>query len=289
MSRATTNPTPGSLFKSLHGAPGGFIMPNAWDAGSAAILSAVGFRAIATTSAGIAFSLGRQDYDVRHDSHGVSREVMFERIGEIVNAVEIPVSADLEAGYGHAPEAVAETIGLAMDAGLAGANIEDRIPGEPGLYDEALAIDRLSAAREIIDSRGGAFVLTARTDAFLTGYADPAAESIRRANQYRLAGADCLYAPGPTDLETIGLLVREIDGPINVVMGLGNAAGDANELLAAGVQRISLGGSMARSALAWVRRCAEEVFERGTVGFAQSQLSQSELNELFAGQSRLRG
>jgi 2-methylisocitrate lyase-like PEP mutase family enzyme len=269
-------------FKALHTAKGGFIMPNAWDAGSALVLTAAGFPAIATTSAGIAFSLGKQDYGVTTASLAVSREEMFEHIRKIVDAVTLPVNADLEAGYGDDPDAVAETIALAIDAGVAGGNIEDKIPGRPRLYDEALAVERIAAARAAIDRKGSAFVLTARTDPFAVSGKAGLAESIRRANRYREAGADCLYAPGPSDVETVTTLVREIDGPINVVMGLGAASGNARALLAASVQRISLGGSIARSALGFVRRCAQELREHGTLGFAEEQISQSDLNALFA-------
>jgi 2-methylisocitrate lyase-like PEP mutase family enzyme len=271
----------GQTFTTLHAERPGFIMPNAWDAGSAAVLAAAGFKAIATTSAGIAFSLGKQDYGISHPSLSVSREEMFDRVRQIVDTVPIPVSGDLEAGYGDRPEDVAETIAMAIDAGLAGANIEDKKPQENSLYDEALAIERIAAAREVIAKRGVPFILTARTDVFLQPGGKPA-DAIRRANLFRSAGADCLYAPGPSDLATSQLLVREIDGPINVVIGLGSAKANARELLASGVQRISLGGSIARSALGFVRRCAQELIDEGTIRFAETQIGQSELNALFA-------
>jgi 2-methylisocitrate lyase-like PEP mutase family enzyme len=265
-------------FKTLHVA-GGFIMPNAWDAGSAVILAEQGFAAIATTSAGVAFSLGKPDYGV--SQHGVTREEMLARVGDITRAVNVPVNADLEAGYGDGPEIVAETIKLAIEAGAAGGNIEDRMPGEIKLYDEALAVERIAAARRAIDAMGGAFVLTARTDGFLVSASDALKRSIRRANLYRAAGADCLFVPGPVDVGAVVTLVREIEGPLNVVMGLGQAAGNANALIAAGVRRISLGGSIARSALGLVRRAAQELRERGTVTFAAEQIPQSSLNETF--------
>lgn len=273
---------PGLAFKALHAAPGGFIMPNAWDGGSAAVLAAAGFKAIATTSAGIAFSLGKQDYYISDTALAVTREEMFDRIREIVEAVRIPVSADLEAGYGEGPDDVARSIAWAMDAGLAGANIEDKNPLEEALYDEDRAVERIAAARASIDSCGGAFVLTARTDAMQFGPAGALAEGIRRLNRYREAGADCLYAPGASDLPTVRTLVREVDGPINMVMGLGNAVGSAHEYLAAGVRRISLGGSIARAALAFIDRCAVELIGPGTVGFAAGQMSHIQLNALMA-------
>ena len=269
-------------FKSLHAAKSGFIMPNAWDGGSAAVLAAAGFPAIATTSAGIAFALAKQDYDVTSAALAVPREEMFDHIRQIVRAANVPVNADLEAGYGDSPKAVAETIVMAIEAGLAGGNIEDKIPNRLELYDEALAIERIAAARSAIDACRSAFVLTARSDAILQSGKAGIADGIRRSNRYREAGADCLYVPGASDIDTVRILAREIAGPINVVMGLGTATGNAHALLAVGVQRISLGGSIARSALGFVRHCAEELRDHGTIGFAEQQISQSDLNALFA-------
>ena len=273
-------------FRALHAASRGFIMPNAWDAGSAAVLAAAGFPAIATTSAGIAFALARQDYGVTDAARAVPREAMFRCMRGIVEAVAVPVNGDLEAGYGDSPEAVAETIAMAIDAGLAGGNIEDKIPGRQALYDEGLAVERIAAARSVIAARGSAFVLTARSDTLLLAGRAGLAKGIARCNRYRAAGADCLYMPGAVDLETIGRLVREIDGPINVVMGLGTNEGNAHDLIAAGVRRISLGGTIARAALGLVKRAAAELREKGTLGFAEGQMPGAELNALFA---RVRG
>jgi 2-methylisocitrate lyase-like PEP mutase family enzyme len=255
-------------------------MPNAWDAGSAIVLAEAGFAAIATTSAGIAFSLGKADHAIPGGATPVPRSEMFERIRQIAAAVDIPVNGDLEAGYGDRPEAVAETIRLAIDAGLAGGNIEDYANGV--LYDEELAADRIAAAREVIDAGGTDFVLTARTDGQLLKSPATMADSIRRANRYRQAGADCLYVPVVNDLATIATLVAEIDGPLNVVMGLGAATLTVSALRSAGVARISLGGSIARAALGFVREGARELLERGTIGFAEVQIPQGELNALFA-------
>lgn len=269
-----------TTFQALHAAPRGFVMPNAWDAGSAIILAQAGFAAIATTSAGIAFSMGRPDYQVSDSTLAVSREAMFERMKEIADAVTVPVNGDLEAGWGDAPEAVAETIRMAITAGLAGGNIEDADAKSGGLYDEGLAVERIAAAAEAAKASG--FVLCARTDAFMTPGAGGLDAAIRRCNLFREAGADCLYAPGVTDPADIAQLVAEVDGPINVVMGLGNAENTTGKLLDAGVQRISLGGSIARAALAFVRRCAEELMGPGSIGFAAGQIPQGELNALFA-------
>lgn len=267
-------------FKALHET--GFIMPNAWDAGSAKILAAEGFPAIGTTSAGIAFALGRPDYQVCDPRLAVSREQMLRCIGEIVRAVGVPVSGDLEAGYGESPETVAETIRLAVGAGLAGGNIEDKDPAAEGLYDEVLAVERIAAARAEIEAGGDAFVLNARTDALVWSGSDGLATAIRRANRFLEAGADCVFTPGAADLETIRALTREIAGPLNVVVGLSGAEGNARAMLEAGARRISVGGSIARSCLGFVRSCARELRDAGTFTYAAGQLTQLELNALFA-------
>lgn len=272
-------------FKTLHTRRHGFVMPNAWDAGSAIILANEGFEAIATTSAGIAFSLGKPDYDVQDARLAVSRDSMFDRMRQIAEAVNIPVNGDLEAGYGDTPEIVAQTIRLAIDAGLAGGNIEDKIPGQRGLYPESLAVERIVAAREQISASRSAFVLTARTDVFAMQSSDAMETCIRRANRYREAGADCIFPPGVSDIELIQRLVREIDAPLNIVMGLGAASGNAGAILRTGVQRISLGGTFARSALGFIRASARELRDTGSIGFAAGQLSGSELNALFVGAS----
>jgi 2-methylisocitrate lyase-like PEP mutase family enzyme len=272
------------IFRTLHKT--GFIMPNAWDAGSAKLLASEGFEAIGTTSGGIAFALGKQDYYVSDGRLAVSRETMLARIREIVDAVDIPVSGDLEAGYGGHPETVAETVRLAIEAGLAGGNIEDKDPLANGLYDERLAVERIAAARAAIGAGEDSFFLNARTDALQSKAPDALEVAVRRANLFLEAGADCVFAPGAADLETIRILVREIAGPLNIVVGLASAEGNARSMIEAGVRRISLGGSMARSALGFVRQCARELRDQGTFTFAAGQISQAALNELFARSSR---
>ena len=274
-----------SQFRELHLASAGFVMPNAWDEGSAVILAQAGFPAIGTTSAGVAFSLARPDYDTRWDDIAVSATEMLDRVGRIARAVTVPVNADLEDGYGENPEDVAATIVRAIDAGLAGGNIEDKHPRAPGLYDEARAVERIAAARAAIDARGASFVLTARTDAMLCTHEevpDQLATAIRRGNAYRQAGADCVFPPGATTLNDVATLVKEIAAPLNMVTGLGQARVPPRALLDAGVQRVSLGGSIARSALGYVRRCAHELREHGTIEFAAIQIPQAELNAVFA-------
>jgi 2-methylisocitrate lyase-like PEP mutase family enzyme len=270
-------------FKAMHTTSRGFVMPNAWDAGSAVLLAQEDFTAIATTSAGIAFSLGRPDYQSPDPRISVTRETMFARIREIVEAVPIPVSGDLEDGYGPRPEDVVQTIRLAIEAGLAGGNIEDRDRrGADVLFDETLAVDRIKAARAAIDASGNDFVLVARTDAFLLPGGDGLRDSIRRGNLFRAAGADCIYPPGPADIDMIRTLVKEIDAPVNIVLGLGALRASVGELLDAGVGRISLGGSIARAALGFVRNAARELAKSGTNTFAAVQIGQGELNTLFA-------
>lgn len=269
-----------AAFAALHRQSRGFVMPNAWDAGSAVLLAEAGFPAIATTSAGIAFSLARPDFDIRDPAAAVPRDVMLERVREIASAVGLPVNGDLEDGYGRSPEAVAETIRLAIDAGLAGGNIEDHDPRAGALYDEALAAERIRAAREAVDASGSGFVLTARTDA--TPSADGLAACVRRLSAFRAAGADCLYAPRFPELEAIRRIVAETGGPLNVVIGLGPGHRATVPLLDAGVARISLGGAIARASMGFLRRAAAELAGSGTIGFADGQIPQAELNAIFA-------
>lgn len=254
-------------------------MPNAWDAGSAVILAEAGFSAIATTSGGVAYSLGRADHTIPQGASRVDREAMFDRIRQITDAVDLPVNGDLEDGFGESPEVVAETIRLAIDAGLAGGNIEDWARGR--LYDETLALERIVAARETIAAAGSAFVLTARTDGQQLGPPASLASSIERANRYRQAGADCVFVPGVNDLEAIATLVREVDAPVNVVMGLNSTALTVAGLRSVGAARLSLGGTFARAALGFLRDSASELAEHGTLTFAENQIPHHELNALF--------
>jgi 2-methylisocitrate lyase-like PEP mutase family enzyme len=268
----------GEAFRSLHSNAGTFVMPNAWDAGSARMLAASGFSAIATTSAGIAFSQGVPDYEGR-----VSRTQMMDCIYRIAAAVDVPVSADLEAGYGAAPEDVGETIRLAIQAGVVGGNIED-YSGDVNapLFDEVLAAERIRAAREAGDGASVPFTLTARTDCYLAGRPNAFAEAVRRANLYRDAGADCLFVPGIKDLETISALVREVNGPLSVVMGLSGTSFIVADLKTLGVKRISIGGSLSRATFALIREAAQEMRQQGSFAFAERQIPDGELCDFFA-------
>lgn len=270
------------LFADMHRAQRGFVMPNAWDAGSARIMAEAGFAAIGTTSAGIAFSLGRPDFDIRDAKAALSRDDMFARVRQIVEAVSVPVNVDLEDGYGSSPETVADTVALAIAGGLAGGNIEDNDPRGEGLYPEALAVERIRAAKAAIARSGRSFMLTAKSDAFLTGETDPLATAIRRSNLFLAAGADCVFPCGAKDIGTVKTLLAEIDGPVNIVLGWNSLEASVPMLLDLGVARISLGGTIARSALGFVRRSALELRQTGTIGFAAQQIPQGELNALFS-------
>jgi 2-methylisocitrate lyase-like PEP mutase family enzyme len=269
-------------FVDLH-RDGCFLLPNAWDVGSARILASAGFPALATTSAGVAFSLGRPDHDffTEQPSDGrVDRDTMLRRVREIASEVPVPVSADLEDGYGEAPETVAETISLALAAGAAGANIED-FTGDRArpLYDATLSTERIQAARATLDASGHPFVLVGRTDVLLTG--GTLAETIDRANHYLAAGADCAFVPGASDAATIATLVGELTGPLNVVMGLTGGTLSVADLRDLGVRRITVGGSIARAMYGHLLSAAEELAQHGTFTYAADQLSQDTLNTLL--------
>lgn len=264
-------------FRALHLGEGTFVMPNPWDAGTARVLAAAGFEALGTTSAGVNFAAGHSDYD-----YTVPRAEMMAAYGRIATAVDLPVSGDLENGYGDTPEAVAETIRESIRLGLAGGSIEDHsADAAERLYDLELAADRIRAAREAADASEIPYTLTARAETYLVGHPDPFREGVRRVNRYREAGADCLYVPGVKDRETIAALVREADGPINVVMGLAGAPLSVAMLAEIGVKRISIGGSLARASFALVRRAAAEMLGAGTFGYAADQFPDDELCDLM--------
>jgi len=200
-------------FRRLHADNGTFLAPNAWNAGSARMLEAAGFPALSTTSAGIALSLGVPDYEGR-----LGREEMMKRIERIARAVDVPVSADLEGGYGPRPKDVAETIRQSVEAGVVGGNIDDYTgQAQAPLFDIELAVERIRAAREAADKTTIPYTLTARTDCYISGRAVPLREAVRRANRYREAGADCIVVPGVVDHAEIVALVQEIEAPINGV------------------------------------------------------------------------
>lgn len=266
-------------FRALHQIEKAFVMPNAWDAGSAKMLAAAGFHAIATTSAGIAFALGRPDSE-----GAVSREEMLATIQQIAQAVDLPVSADLEAGFGTEPETVADTIQLAIKAGVVGGNIEDFTgDAQQPLFDRQLATERIKVARIAADQTKIPFTLTARTDCYLTNHPQAFAEAVERANQYCEAGADCIFVPGVKDLITIERLVKAIPQSLTVVVGLIGTPFTVQQLADIGVRRITIGGSLARATYALIREAAQEIIRNGSFSYAETQIPDGELCEFFAG------
>jgi 2-methylisocitrate lyase-like PEP mutase family enzyme len=268
-------------FLAAHRRPGIIVLPNAWDVGSAILMAEAGFPAIATTSAGVAFAQGLPD------GQHISREAMLAIAGRIAAAVPVPVTADLEAGYGTRPEDVAATVTAALAAGLAGCNIEDSTSDrDHPLLDIGLATDRIRAGAEASRASGRPFVLNARADSLLgRGGDDKAnfADAVKRANAYSAAGADCLFVPGPMDADTIGRLAREIDGPLNVLGARGGRRSQLGvaELEALGVKRISIGGSLSVAVLGFVRRTLTQIREQGIFDYGEGALANAEVNRVM--------
>ena len=254
----------------LHSGPG-FVLPNAWDAGSARVLEQVGFPAIATTSAGIAWACGVPD------GGAIDRDSMLGHIGRIVDAVGVPVTADLEDGYGATAEEVGRTVARAAELGAVGANIEDVTGGR--LYGIEEAVERLAAARAAAPR--GRFVLNARTDTYFVGVeGDVFDQTVERCARYLDAGADCVFVPGVVEADDIRRLAAAIPGPLNVVAGLANTI-DAPTLFSLGVVRVSLGGSLARASLSGLERAARELIEHGTLSFLDGAISYADLQQRF--------
>jgi 2-methylisocitrate lyase-like PEP mutase family enzyme len=252
-------------FHALHQQPKAFVIPNPWNAGSARILEALGFPALATTSSGYAFAEGLRD-----SADDLTRDGVLGNARSIAKAVSLPVSADLQNGFGDAPEECARTIRLAAEAGLAGGSIEDATENAAApIYDFTLAVERVAAAAEA--ARACRLVLTARAENFLHGRPD-LDDTIRRLQAFAEAGADVLYAPGLLSLDAIHMLCSSVSKPVNVLMGLSGATYSVAELEQAGVRRISVGGSMARAALGAFVRAALEVRNEGTFTYAESAI-----------------
>lgn len=273
----------GERFRALHAGPGAFVIPNPWDAGTARILTHLGFQALTTTSGGLAFTLGKRD-----DAGMVTREETLANAKAIVDATDLPVAADLENGFGDAPEAAAETIRLAGEiAGLVGGSIEDST-GDPQrpLYGFQHAVERIAAAAEAARALPFPFVLVGRAENYLHGRRD-LDDTIRRLQAFAAAGADALYAPGLTRPEDIRTVCASVRKPVNVIMGLTgvtHTAFSVAELAALGVRRISLGSALSRAALGALLRAAREIQEHGTFTFAREALPYAEANDLVAGQ-----
>ncbi len=261
-------------FRSLHERASAFIIPNPWDIGSACILSHLGFEALATTSAGYANSIGQPD-------NTVDRDMTIAHAAAIVNATDLPVSADLENGFGDDPETVAETIRLAAGAGLAGGSIEDGTnrPEDP-LYELDLAVERIQAAVEAARSLPSPFTLTARAENFIVGRPD-LKDVIRRLQAYQMAGADVLYAPGLKNRDDIAAVVSSVDRPVNVLAGLPGIRLSLDDFSGIGVKRISLGSALSRTALGAFIRGAREMLEQGTFTFVDQAVSSREINDLL--------
>jgi len=261
-------------FADLHRQPAAFIIPNPWDIGGARILAQFGFKALATTSAGHAFSIGRKD-------DTVPREAVLSHLREIAGATDLPVSADLGKCFGDTPGIAAETIALAGATGIVGGSIEDAtcVPGQP-IYEKEYAVDRVRAAAESARKLPYRFTLTARCENYLHGRKD-LRDTIDRLQAYQAAGADVLFAPGLATKADIAEVVRSLDRPLNVVMGLVGVQLSAADLSELGVKRISVGSSLARAALGAFVRAAKELSATGTFSYADSALSSKDANAYF--------
>jgi 2-methylisocitrate lyase-like PEP mutase family enzyme len=241
-------------FRRLH-AEGCFVMPNPWDVGSAVALERLGFKALATTSAGFAWSLARPD-------QGVERAEVLEHLRQVASAVEVPVNADFEGGFADDPAGVAESVELAATTGIAGLSIEDSARGGDGLYPADLAVERIQAARRAIDDSGTGVLLTGRSEGFIAGRPD-LDETTRRLEAYAAAGADCLYAPGVTTVEQVSAIVAAVaPKPVNLLVH--KPFTTVAEATALGVRRISVGGALARTAWAGFVAAAQEIADDGT-------------------------
>ena len=271
----TPQTTKAAAFKALHERPGMFILPNPWDVGSARILAAQGFEALASTSAGFAASQGVSDYNV-------TREMKLAHVGKLAAATPLPLTADLESGFGHSPETCAETIRLGAEAGLVGGSIED-FTGDKAApqYEIAKAADRVRAAVEAAEALPFPFLVTARAENFFTGTPD-LRDTIARLQAYQEAGAHVLYAPALKTLDDIRVVIGEIDRPLNVLMGPFSGFGPLADLAEIGVKRVSLGSALANTAYGALVRAGEELLATGTLDFLKGAASGKALGDLMA-------
>jgi 2-methylisocitrate lyase-like PEP mutase family enzyme len=262
-------------FRRLHQGQRPLVLPNAWDAASARVIELAGAPAVATTSAGVSWVLGRGD------GQGLDRGEMLEAVGRIVRAVSVPVTADLESGYGEGtPAEVAETVGAAIDLGVVGINLEDSIGGE--LLPPERQVERIEAARSAAQAAGIDLVINARTDTYLFGAGaldGRQGDTVRRGRAYRAAGADCVFVPGVVDPETIAALVGAIGGPLNIMVGPG--APPVSELARLDVARVSVGPAITQAALEATSRAARELLEHGTYFSMEAALPFAEANGMF--------
>jgi 2-methylisocitrate lyase-like PEP mutase family enzyme len=263
-----------ALFRKLHEGPGAFLIGNPWDAGSARLLAALGYPALATSSGACAGTFGRRDGKV-------SREEALAHASAIVAATELPVSADLEKGFGDAPSDAAETIRLAGAAGLAGGSIEDASGNkEKPLFDLSHAAERVAAASQAARALGFGFVLTARSENFLRGNPD-LDDTIRRLQAYEKAGADVLMAPGLPDLAAVRAVCAALNKPVNFMAGIKGKSFSVAELEAAGVKRISIAASFYRAAMTGLADAAREVREKGSFGYLERSMATPDLNKFM--------
>ena len=264
-------------FRAMHGGREILLLPNVWDVASARIVEEAGYGAVATTSAGIAFALGYPD------GQKIPREEMLDAVARIARAVKVPLTADVESGYGSRPEDAKLTAVAAIQAGAVGMNLEDA-PGEAGnpLADVSAQLEKIHAVREAAADTGVPLVLNARTDVYLLQVGDPAGrynETVRRLCAYRDAGADCVFAPGLRDPATIERLVADVKCPLNILAGPGSAS--VPELQALGVARVSLGSGPMRAAMGTLRRIAQEVKAKGTYESLKDAPTHAEMNQLL--------
>ncbi|MDD4968944.1 MAG: isocitrate lyase/phosphoenolpyruvate mutase family protein [Paludibacter sp.] len=261
------------LFLKYHQDKEILVLLNSWDNGSSKLVEASGYKAIATTSMGIAASLGYPDCQI------IQLSEMIHAITGIVNSVQVPVTVDIEAGYGNNINEIIESVKQIIATGIVGINIEDSMDLSPVLLDEMEFCERISAIRALSDSLGFHLVINARTDSFFTSTGsslEKLSESIRRGNKYREAGADCIFVQPVWDRETIATLVKEINAPINILSNPGNGAGlppSVRELQDLGVARLSLGSSVMKATLALIKKIANELLEKGTYNILSDTLT----------------
>lgn len=263
-----------AAFYEAHRRDSAFIIPNPWDIGTARVLAHLGFEALATTSSGYAFSVGRRD-------NTIGRDEMLRHVASIASATDLPVSGDMEHGYGDDPDSVAETVRLAAASGLVGCSIEDSTKrSDDPLYDIGLAAERIRAAAEAAHSLPFPFTLTARAENFITGRPD-LKDATLRLQAYQDAGADVLYAPGLPTRDDIIAVVRSVDRPVNALMGLHGVRLSLAELTEIGVKRVSVGGALARAAWGGFLRATQEMREHGTFDFSAEAVSFRDLSAMF--------
>jgi 2-methylisocitrate lyase-like PEP mutase family enzyme len=264
-------------FRVLHSGREILLLPNVWDVASARLIEESGFQAVATSSAGIAFSLGYPD------GQRISREQMLAVIARIAKAVRVPVTADVEAGYGKTPEDAGRTARAVVEAGAVGMNLEDAMGDSPSVLVELpLQLEKIRAVREMASRLRIPLVLNARTDMYLLQIGDPAErydETVRRLSAFREAGADCVFAPGLRDAPAIGRLVADLKCPINILAGPGSPS--VPELSKLGVARVSLGSATMRATVGWLRRIAQELKATGTYSNLQDAPSHAEMNRMM--------